>query len=98
MSRDADGQQRLWLSLGYRGKTGTQPTWRYWKTDSKKWIISAPNELAEFELHDKTVFYKEEAIFTGKTQWSATWQALAYFYEVVVPSLPVPPIRAKGDA
>lgn len=98
MSRDADGQKRRWLSLGYGGKKAEPSTWRYWEQrprGSRQWVISAPNNLAEFEQHDKTVFYKGEAILTAETQWSATWRSLAYFYEHVVPTLAAPPMSPK---
>lgn len=92
MSQDADAQQRLWLSLGYGGKRKPQPTWRYWEhpKGSKRWVISAPNQLAEFEQHGKTVLYRGEVVATGRTQWAATWAALAYFYETVVPTIKPP--------
>jgi hypothetical protein len=97
MSRDADAQQRLWLSFGYGGKKAPQPTWRYWQKakGSAHWIISAPNAVAEFELQDKTVFYHGELVLTGRTQWAATWATLAYFYEKVVPTLQPPPISDR---
>lgn len=98
MSRDADPQHRLWLSLGYGGKTARQPTWRYWKTQPKQWEISAPNELANFQQRDRTVFFKGKEILTGDTQWSATWQTVAYFYEKVLPTLTPPPLSKKIDA
>lgn len=90
MSRDTDMQQRLWKSLGYGGKTAKQPTWRYWEVGPKHWVISAPNELAQFDLRDKALAHEGRVIHTAKTQWSATWNALAYFYENVVPTLAVP--------
>jgi hypothetical protein len=31
VSMDRDPHQRLWLSLGYGGKTASIATWRYWK-------------------------------------------------------------------
>ena len=97
MSRDADAQQRLWLSFGYGGKRKPQPTWRYWEQSkgSGRWVISAPNEVAEFEQHGRTVFYRGEKILTASTQWAATWAALAYFYEKVVPSLQPPPLSER---
>lgn len=100
MSRDTDSQQRLWNSLGYGGKNSEPTTWRYWKgaKDSRSWVISAPNNLAQFEQHDKTVFYMGKAIVTAVTQWSATWRSLAYFYEEIVPTLTAPPLSAKGLA
>lgn len=100
MSRDVDGQQRLWLSLGYGGKNADPTTWRYWKEPkgSRQWVISAPNSLAQFAQRDKTVFYGGKAIFTADTQWSATWRSLAYFYEKVVPTLPEPPMDTKSAA
>ena len=98
MSRDADGQQRLWLSLGYAGKKGNKDNWRYWEKQpkgSRQWVISSPNSHVEFEQHDKTVFFRGKQILTAKTQWAATWRALAYFYEEVVPTLPEPPMSPK---
>lgn len=78
MSRDQDGQQRLWLSLGYGGKTAVVNTWRYWPAAGKKstWVISAPNNLDEFEQRGRVVFYLGEKILEGATQWRATWAAL----------------------
>lgn len=99
MSRDRDGHQRRWKSLGYGGKTAKRTTWRYWpEKERQRWFISAPNGLAEFEQHDKTVFYGGKKIITADTQWSATWQALAYFYRDVLPTLPPPPMSAKKAA
>ena len=97
MSLDTDAQQRLWLSLGYGGKTKPQPTWRYWEDPkgSKRWVISAPNELAEFEQLDKTIRYRGEVVAAGDTQWAATWAALAYFYEKIIPTLDPPPLGKK---
>ncbi len=95
MSRDADAQQRLWLSFGYGGKTKSQPAWRYWEkgnTETRRWIISAPNDVAQFEQIDKTVYFQGRQILTAATQWAATWAALAYFYEKVVPTLTPPRI------
>ena len=92
MSRDSDSHQRLWLSLGHGGKRARQPTWRWWqdKDNPKIWTISAPNGLAEFTQIGRTVSYQGKEIITSKTQWAATWQTVAYFYEIVVPSLPHP--------
>lgn len=89
MSKDKDAEQRLWLSLGYGGKRADPRTWRYWKKPggAKQWVIAAPNDLAEFEQHDKTVFYQGKQILEAATQWSATWRTLAYFYEHVIPPL-----------
>lgn len=97
MSRDTDPQERLWQSFGYGHKSSAPTTWRYWEEPkgSKQWIISAPNDLVRFEQRDKTVFYKGEAIHTAETQWLATWRALAYFYDQVVPTLPRPAIGEK---
>ncbi len=97
MSRDADAQQRLWLSFGYGGKRKPQPTWRYWKqsTGASRWIISAPNAVAQFEQEGRTVYYRGEKIITAPTQWAATWATLAYFYEKVVPSLQPPPMSEE---
>jgi len=97
MSQDTDAQQRLWLSLGYGGKRKPQPTWRYWEhpKSSKQWIISAPNELAEFEQRGKEVFYRGEKVATGHSQWAATWAAVAYFYDKIVPTLTPPTIRKR---
>jgi hypothetical protein len=93
MSRDADSQQRLWLSLGYGGKTAPLHTWRYWKTSNdREWIIAAPNGLAEFVLKDRIVFYKGQEVLAASTQWGATWRALAYFYENVIPTVKPPPM------
>ena len=93
VSRDADPQQRLWLSLGYGGKNSSPGSWRYWKKPNAKreWIIAAPNGLAEFELHHRTVFYEGEELFTKPTQWRATWCALGYFYEHIIPTVTPPP-------
>jgi hypothetical protein len=102
MGMDRDAQQRLWLHLGYGGKKSEPTTWRYWKKpkSSKEWVIAAPHYLAEFEQHDKTVFYRGEPILTADTQWSATWRALAYFYEKVVPTLVPPPMTdaVRGES
>lgn len=94
MSRDQDGQQRRWLSLGYGGKTSAVNTWRYWPVSNEKsnWVISAPDNLAEFEQRGKVVFYKGEKILEGSTQWRATWAALGHFYSEILPNLPVPPL------
>jgi hypothetical protein len=83
MSRDADAQQRLWLPFGYGGKRADQRVWRYWKRAEKArtWIIAAPNGTAEFKQVDRTVYYQGEAILTGRTQWAATWRAIAHFYD-----------------
>jgi hypothetical protein len=94
MSMDTDAQQRLWLSLGYGGKSDPPTTWRYWQVEPRHWVIAAPNDLAKFEQHDKTVSFEGEPVFTSATQWSATWEALAYFYKHVVPKLSPPPKRA----
>ena len=94
MSKDADPHQRLWLSMGYGGKTASMSTWRWWKkpeTD-RTWIISAPNDLAEFEQRDKVIFYNSEIVYEGSTQWDATWNALAYFYKYVIQVVPRPPM------
>jgi hypothetical protein len=96
MSRDSDGQQRLWLSLGYGGKTAKKPTWRYWQLGPKHWVISAPNELAKFDLRDRTLFHDDRPIHTAATQWAATWYALAYFYEKLIPTVQVPPMDPKS--
>ena len=66
MSRDADPQQRLWLSLGYGGKTAPSSTWRYWQKrgEDRTWIIAAPNDLAEFEQRDKEVYLNDQKLFT----------------------------------
>lgn len=97
MSKDKDAEQRLWLSLGYGGKRADPRTWRYWKKPggAKQWVIAAPNDLAEFEQHDKTVFYQGKQILEAATQWSATWRTLAYFYEHVIPTVPRPPLAAS---
>lgn len=97
MSKDRDPNQRLWLSLGYGGKTAPETTWRYWKKakQDKQWIIAAPNSLAVFEQHDNTVFHEGEVIATAATQWLATWSALAYFYRELVPKLPPPPLSGQ---
>lgn len=90
MSRDRDPQQRRWLSLGYGGKSAPSSTWRYWKQPKheKQWFIAAPNDLAIFEQHDRSVLFNGRVVATGATQWHATWAALAYFYAEVVPNLP----------
>jgi hypothetical protein len=97
MSRDTDAQQRLWLSLGYGGRSKPQPAWRYWETEkgSKQWIISAPNELAEFEQHGNKILYQGEVVVTARTHWAATWGALAYFYETILPTLTPPALDKK---
>ena len=97
MSRDEDANQRLWKSLGYGGKRSEPTTWRYWKKPNEVhiWTIAAPNDLAKFEQRDKTVFYNGEVIITAETQWSATWKALAYFYDKIVPTVPKPPMSDK---
>jgi hypothetical protein len=41
------------------------------------------------------VYYKGEPIHTAETQWSATWRALAYFYDKVIPTLPKQPMGEK---
>lgn len=94
MSRDRDAQQRLWLSLGYGSKGSPKTTWRYWsKPNSKReWIIRAPNDLAEFEQRHRTIFYRGVEVLTAKTQWLATWGAVAHFYEKVIPTVPLPPL------
>lgn len=98
MSRDGDAQHRLWLSLGYGGKKAPKTSWRYWAraNTTREWIISAPNELAEFEQQHTSVFYKGEKIIEEKTQWLATWATLAYFYKSIVPKLRPPPL-SKND-
>jgi|JI9StandDraft_2_1071091.scaffolds.fasta_scaffold35131_2 hypothetical protein len=97
MSRDSDPNQRKWLSLGYGGKNAPATTWRYWKkpNQTRQWVISAPNDLAEFEQHDRTVFHEGVAIHTAKTQWLATWAALAYFYGQLLPNLPAPTLSGS---
>lgn len=94
MSKDQDAHQRLWLSLGYGGKTAPVTTWRYWKhpQEPQCWIIAAPNGLAEFVQRNRTVFYKDREILTAESQWQATWSALGFFYAKLVPILPKPPI------
>ena len=98
MSRDTDANQRLWKSLGYGGKTSPKSVWRYWKHGEGHWVIAAPNDLAEFEQHGHSVSYGGEVVVKAKTQWSATWLALAYFYSQVVPKLPKPPLGQNTDA
>jgi len=92
MSRDADSQQRLWLSLGYGGKSGPAASWRYWKAtgEERTWIIAAPNGLAEFRQVDRTVYLGDRELLTAMTQWEATWRAVAYFYSDLVPTLIAP--------
>ena len=70
MSRDADPQQRLWLSLGYGGKTARSDCWRYWKNpdEERTWIIAAPNGLAEFLLVHRAVPDQGREVLLGKTQ------------------------------
>ena len=94
MSKDNDKHQRQWKSLGYGGKSDPDTVWRWWEKSraEKVWIISAPNGLAEFEQRGRTVFLDGEELFTGRTQWDATWRALAYFYEKVIPTAPAPPM------
>lgn len=97
MSRDADSQQRLWLFLGHGGKTASPGIWRYWKkpgTD-REWIIAAPHGLAEFEQRHHDVYFHGKKILSEKTQWDATWKALAYFYEHVVPAIEPLPLSPK---
>jgi hypothetical protein len=60
-----------------------------------EWIIAAPNGHAEFEQRQRDVYFRGEKIRSGKTQWSATWMALAYFYEHVIPTIKPPPIPPK---
>lgn len=99
MSNDSDPQQRLWLSLGYGQKRGSKSTWRYWETGPKRWIICAPNALAEFVQVDRNVFYKDKQIVEeARNQWAATWAALAYFYSDVIQTLPPTPKSGKRDA
>lgn len=95
MSRDADPQQRLWLALGYGGKTAPADRWRYWKKpdEERTWIIAAPNGLAEFLLVHHAVSYQGREVLVGRTQWDATWKALAYFYSDLVPTLKPPPLE-----
>lgn len=95
MSRDTDAQQRLWLSLGYGGKTAPQTTWRYWRKrgEASTWVVAAPNGLAEFEQKGTSVFYEGVRVLRARTQWRATWDTLAYFYAEVIHKLPVPPMR-----
>jgi hypothetical protein len=92
MSKDKDPQQRLWLSLGYGGKRASTVTWRYWAKRGEKgtWIIAAPNDLAKFEQRGREVFLNSKQILSGRTQWHATWAALAYFYSDVVPTIEPP--------
>lgn len=98
MSRDRDPQQRLWLSLGYGGMTAPETTWRYWAKPGEKsvWEIAAPNNLALFLQRGRKVFYKDVEIISAKTQWEATWRALAYFYEKIIPTLTPPPIEPEA--
>jgi len=97
VSKDADPQQRLWLSLGYGGKTASPETWRYWPKPgaTREWIIAAPNGLAEFELRHHDVYLGGTKLLTGETQWKATWMALAYFYEHIIPTVKPPPIAGS---
>ena len=97
MSRDQDPDQRRWLSLGYGGKGASGSTWRYWKkrNHDRQWVIAAPNRLAEFEQHDTTVYYNGAVIVQAKTQWQATWGALAHFYGKLLQTLPPPELGAK---
>jgi len=98
MSRDTDANQRLWISLGYGGKTAPKTVWRYWKHRDGHWVIASPNDLAHFEQHGRTIKYNGEVVIEAKTQWSATWLALAYFYSQIVQTLPKPPIGHDTDA
>ena len=95
MSKDADPHQRLWLFLGYGGKRAPKSTWRWWKKTGaeRTWIISAPNALAEFEQRGTAIFYHGEKVYEGKTQWDATWNALAYFYKNITQTTPKPPVE-----
>jgi len=87
--KDSDPHERRWRSLGYGGKTAPASTWRYWKKPGAKgeWIIAAPNGVAEFEQRQRDIYFRGEKILSGATQWSATWKALAYFYEYVAPTI-----------
>lgn len=94
MSLDADPHQRRWLALGHGGETSSPLYWRYWKTADRRWIISAPHGMAEFELQHRTVFHQGVPFFEAVSQWQATWRAVAYFYSDVVPGLPPPPLSS----
>lgn len=98
MSRDTDANERLWKHLGYGRRTSSPDTWRYWEISKGIWTISAPKGLAEFEQRGSTVYYKGEVVVDAKTQWSGTWEALAFFYREIVQTLPKPPIDpAQSD-
>ena len=98
VSRDTDANQRLWESLGYGGKTSPPSTWRYWKQGDRHWVIAAPNDLALFEQRHRSVSYNGEVVVTGKTQWSATWGVVSYFYAHIIPTLQKPPLGKGADA
>ena len=97
MSRDRDAQKRLWLSLGYGGKTAPTSTRRYWAKPREKsaWIIAAPNDIARFEQRERKVYYGNVEIISAETQWEATWRTLAYFYERVIPTVTPPTLATR---
>lgn len=97
-SRDQDHHQRRWLALGFGGKTADETTWRYWSEAGGQgpWRIAAPHRMAEYQLVDKKLYLDGELVLTGRTQWDATWRALAHFYAEVVPALEPPPLSPKG--
>lgn len=81
--------EKLWKKLGHKtGKSSPNSSWRWWKVEDqdRTWIIAAPDDLAEFKQIDRTVYFGVEELFTAKTQWEATWKALAYFYEHIAPN------------
>ena len=88
-SRDTDPDERMWKFLGYGRKTANVYNWRYWSEAKGQgpWLIVAPREMATYRLVDKELWLDGEAIYQGRTQWEATWYAVAHFHREVLPKL-----------
>lgn len=86
-SRDAQPDQRMWINLGYGGKTTSEETWRYWpQSGAGPWTIAAPLGAAVYTQENLRLYHDGQLVYEareGEGQWDVTWQALAHFYGVL---------------
>ncbi|MEX3839787.1 hypothetical protein [Paraburkholderia sp. BR10882] len=93
-SRSTDPNDRRWKALGFGHKTSSDSTWRWWSeaADKGPWRIAAPFGMAEYRLVGKKLYLDDNLVLEGKSQWDATWRAIAHFYAEVVPNTLPPPL------